>query len=119
MKPIHQLSMSIAALTLSITAGAQGLTREEVRAEWQAAHRSGDLIAMGELGLTERELRPGSYPAVVQPTRARSQVREELAQAMRAGDVPSGDVDIVRSGNRPHAQPGALTSVRAHAGSLD
>ena len=95
MKSMHKPFLLVAALTLASAAQAQSLTREEVRAEMEAASRGGDLIAIGDLGRNENELRPGRYPVAAQqggPTRA--QVREELAQALRAGDYQVGDIGL-------------------------
>ena len=40
------------------------LSRAQVNAELREAIRTGNISAGGELGLTQRELHPGLYPAV-------------------------------------------------------
>jgi hypothetical protein len=81
---------------LCIGAQAQtAVTRDQVRSEWAAAVRAGDVAPAGE-GMTLREMYPGRYakaPAVVAKTRA--EVKSELAEAVRTGDImASGEAGL-------------------------
>ena len=88
----------ISAITLALatlTAGhavAQGLTREQVKAELAEAVRTGDIVVNHETGQKANELNPGLYPAkpVVQGS-TREQVKAELREAIRTGDILSND----------------------------
>jgi hypothetical protein len=63
-------------------------SRDQVRAEWQAAQRSGDFVVNAETGQTARQADPAHYaaaPAVI--TKSRREVRSETLQAIRAGDM--------------------------------
>ena len=63
-------------------------TRAEVNGELTKARRTGDLLAIGESGLTSYELDPQAYPPrPVAPAKSRVQVRGELAEAVRNGDL--------------------------------
>jgi len=67
---------------------ADGRTRAEVRAEFEAARRSGDLLADGESSLRQNELHPSMFPQrTVVASKTRAQVRAELAEAQRNGDI--------------------------------
>lgn len=115
MKSMHKLSLLVAALALASAAGAQSLTREQVRAELDAASRSGDLMAAGDLGLKENELNPGRYPAVAQePGKTRAQVREELAQALGSGDYQVGESGLTQQELHP-GHPAGMTGTRTRA----
>lgn len=63
-------------------------TREQVRAEWEAAQRSGDFVVNAETGLTAREADPVHYaPQPHIATKTRKEVRAETLQAIRSGDI--------------------------------
>ena len=65
-------------------------SREQVRAEWLAAQRSGDFVVNAETGQTAREANPKRYPQPAKAaadTKTRQQVRAETVQAIRSGDV--------------------------------
>jgi hypothetical protein len=73
-------------------ASAQGLSRAQVEAQLATAIRNGDMMAPGDLGLTERQLNPSRFPP--QPVvagKTRAQVQAELASAIRNGDMLVGD----------------------------
>jgi hypothetical protein len=58
---------------VEITASAQGLTREQVKAELMEAIRTGDIPAGGDSSLKRNELFPQAYPRAArapQPTAA-------------------------------------------------
>lgn len=62
--------------------------REQVRAEWLAAQRSGNFVVNAETGQTARDADPAHYtvaPTVI--TKSRREVRTETLQAIRAGDI--------------------------------
>ena len=65
------------------------LTREQVKAEFAEAVRTGDIMSnRGGQKLNERF--PDRYPAKqVQSTLTREQVKAELAEAVRTGDIMS------------------------------
>ena len=55
-------TIALAGLTIAGTSMAQGLTREQVRAELAQAVAQGTLIADGQTGATFRDLSPTLYP---------------------------------------------------------
>jgi len=62
--------------------------RAEVRAEFEAARQSGELLADGESSLKLNELHPSSYPQrTAASAKTRAQVLAELAEAQRTGDI--------------------------------
>jgi hypothetical protein len=76
----------------SVASAEEAKTRAEVKAELAAAMHNGDMLANGELGLTQRELRPDLYPSPPVVGETRSQVKSELASAIRDGDmIAAGD----------------------------
>jgi hypothetical protein len=64
-----------------------GTTREQVRAEYEAARRAGDVLAPGESGLTLRELHPENYPAPRAATKSRAAEVAEVQEARSTGDL--------------------------------
>lgn len=92
------IALAVAAL---ITGHAQaadtGKTREQVRAELAEAQRTGDIVASKDMGTDEyasgagrklNELNPAAYPAKPAVAgKTREQVRAELAEAQRTGDI--------------------------------
>lgn len=68
---------------------ASGKTRAEVRAETLQALHNGDVIAAGELGLTERQLAHGRAAETGNTTVTRAEVKRELADS-RNGQVIAG-----------------------------
>lgn len=78
------------------TVAAVGKTRAEVKAELAEARRNGDLIADSESGLRFNQLYPEQYAVTrvaaqggeaVAQGKTRAQVKAELAQAIRNGDL--------------------------------
>ncbi len=64
-----------------------GVTREQVKAEFAEAVRTGNITTNGERGLQLNELYPSLYPAKpVQASVTREQVKAELVAALRTGD---------------------------------
>lgn len=81
-------ALIIASGLIAGTPSFAAVTSEQVRAEFTAAIRSGDLMASGELSAKLNELYPGRYPAKqVQASVTREQVQAELATAARNGDI--------------------------------
>ncbi|MCY1545720.1 hypothetical protein D9M68_816730 [compost metagenome] len=77
-------------------AASVGKTRDEVKAELAEARRNGDLIADGETGQRFNQLYPEQYAAtrtsapaveVVAQGKTRAEVKAELAEAQRNGDL--------------------------------
>ena len=72
-----------------------GKTRAEVKAELAEAVRNGDLIADGETGAKFKDVAPATYAAAraekpattVAVGKTREQVKAELAEAIRNGDL--------------------------------
>ena len=71
-----------------------GKTRAEVKAELAEAIRNGDMVADGETGVTFKELAPARYAAAAEAAaktatlgKTRAEVKAELAEAMRNGDM--------------------------------
>jgi hypothetical protein len=91
------IALAVAALVTGHAQAADfGKTREQVRAELAQAQRTGDIAASKDQG-TEfnstsgtklNELFPAAYPAkTVVAGKTRDQVRAELAEAQRTGDI--------------------------------
>ena len=67
-------------------------TREQVRAEWMEAIRTGNRPANDETGRMRNEVNPSAYPPkVVVPCKTREQVRAELDEAKCTGNMPAPD----------------------------
>lgn len=91
MKSLNTLSLVLASAALLSSASlvqAEGLTREQVKAELADAKRNGTLIADGETGATYRDMNPDRYPALQATAgKSREQVKVELAEAQRSGTL--------------------------------
>lgn len=83
------------------------VTSEQVRAEYAAAVRSGDIMANGEISVKLNELYPGRYPAKQLPVSVtREQVQAELATAARSGDVmANGEISAKLNALYPDRYP--------------
>ena len=98
--------LSVVAIALSTLVAGHALaadpaaakTREQVRAELAEAQRNGDLVADGETGARFNEVAPAQYAAArsaapvaanvaVAQGKTREQVKAELAEAIRNGDI--------------------------------
>ena len=76
------------ATTVAASAGAQALTTNQVRAQFDEARRNGELLAPGEIGLKMNEMYPDLYPKrVAAPAKTREQVNAEFAEAARNGEL--------------------------------
>lgn len=62
-------------------------TRDQVKAEWAEAERTGNRQADGESGLLLRDLHPSLYPQGGGRGTTRDEVKAELAQAQRNGEL--------------------------------
>jgi len=81
-------------------------TRAQVKAELIAAMHNGDMIANGEAGLTQRELRPDLYPSPPVVGETRAQVKSEVAEAIRNGDmIAAGDSGLREKDLEPGRYP--------------
>jgi hypothetical protein len=88
MKRTLSIALLAVLATASLAQAQDGPTRAQSIAE---ARRNGELLAPGELGLTERQLHPERYPAAVPAIgRTRAEVRAELEEARRNGDLLAG-----------------------------
>jgi ribosomal protein L30E len=111
MKSLASVTRVIAAVALAGTAStvvqAQGLTREQVRAELAEAIRSGDYLVGGEMNLRLRDVSPGMYPNRHPSTsvKTREQVRAELAEAIRTGDIIVGEQGLTAYEQNPSRYP--------------
>ena len=90
------------AFAADTTTADGGKTRADVIAEMAEARRTGDIMASTEttinFGNTTaaklNEVFPSRYPAVAAvPTKTRAEVRTELAEAQRTGDLPAGNLE--------------------------
>jgi len=92
-------------------------TRADVRAELEAAQRSGDLLAAGESNQKLNELYPSRYPqqrALAGNTRA--QVLAELADAQRNGELlAAGEAGLTQRELHPAMYPRAAVPMVAGA----
>ena len=80
------------SLALAATAGAalsQGaLTRDQVKAEFAEAQRTGDILGSGETSQKLNEMHPNRYPAKpLTAGKTRAEVKVEFADAQRTGDI--------------------------------
>ena len=116
MKPLP-LVLAAAVVSFAATANAQsGLTHAQAKAQLEEARRNGDLIVAGELGLKQNELRPDLYPKhTAVPGKTRQQVKEELAQAIRNGEIPVGDIGEFAYELRPELYPHRLVATKTRA----
>jgi hypothetical protein len=90
----------LACLPVAIAQAHADSSRQQVLEELARARASGDIEIAGELGGRARDRYPSLYPRTQAPGLAREAVRDELQAALRRGEVPRGDVDIV-SGRAP------------------
>jgi predicted RNase H-like HicB family nuclease len=102
-------ALLVVAISLSLCgaegAGAQGKTREQVKAELAEAIRTGD-VTFGEADRKLNEIAPQRYPAkpaVVGKTR--QQVRAELQDAVRTGDIDVGEIGLKLNEIAPQRYP--------------
>ncbi len=112
MTPLKASILFVASFAAVAAANAQsGTTTAEVRAELDAARRSGDLVVPGEIGRKESELHPVRRPSDSRDTaRTRGEVRSELAQAIRDGEIPFGEIGRTAFEMRPDLYPPRATS---------
>ena len=91
----------------------EALSRQQVRDQWAEAQRLGDVAGPGDTGLTLRELYPQRYPqAPAAVAKTRAEVKLELAQAARDGEISvAGEGQTLRE-----AHPGRYPTVLADSG---
>ena len=92
------LGLTVSALCATQAMASVSKTREQVRTELFEAIRTGDMPAPNNgmdaqgiaTGAKLNEMYPHRYPAkTAQPTKTREQVRAELFEAIRTGDMPA------------------------------
>src|SRR6476620_2342493 len=83
----RKLTLVLLLSALAGAASAQEVTRQQGESELAAAQRNGDMLAPGELGLTQRQLRPDLYPSEPVAGKTRAQVQAEVLEARRAGTL--------------------------------
>ena len=109
---MKSLQTSIALLLASTfavgAAHAQApLTREQVKAEYQDAVRTGDILAPGDSGLKLNEMYPDRYPKTAAAGKTRAQVVAEYQAAVRSGDIiRTGDLGLKENELNPQRYPG-------------
>jgi Domain of unknown function (DUF4148) len=110
MKSCNTLSLVLTSATLLASATlvqAEGLTREQVKAELAEAQRKGSLISDDQTGATYRDLNPDRYPSLVAPSvKSRDQVKAELQEAQRDGTlIANEDTGATLRELAPHRFP--------------
>jgi hypothetical protein len=101
-------SLSIVLLALAATASLAQAQEASNRAQSiEEARRNGDLLVPGEIGLPERQLYPGRYPALrAVAGKTRAEVRAELEAARRNGELLlPGEAGITAAQATPSAYP--------------
>lgn len=103
MKTTHQLPViAVLAFAAAAAVAQTGADREQVKRDFDAARRNGELIVSAETGLTERELYPQRYPARTVASKTREQVRAEFADAQRSGQlVANGETGLTAAQLNP------------------
>jgi hypothetical protein len=107
MKFHHLVGLAVAAASGIVCDawGQDGLTREQVRAEYFQARRDG-LIPFGELGTRPIDIHPELYPRQQAGTpKTRAEVKAELESAIAAGDFTVGDSGLTAAGMDPRRYP--------------
>ena len=86
-------------------------TREQVKAELQAAIRTGDVYGGGDSGLKMNEMYPQRYPRVAPQTKSRAEVQADLAAARRDGTmVAAGEGLMTLRDEFPQRYPAAAVA---------
>ena len=84
------------------------LTREQVKAEYDEAVRTGDILAPGDSGMKLNEMYPNRYPKAVVGGKTRAQVVAEYEAAVRSGDILApGDSGMKENERYPQRYPAA------------
>lgn len=76
----------LALMSISTLSFAQSLTREQVKAEYNASVKSGDIIE-NNTGLKLNELYPNNYPKKEVVSKTREEVKNEYLQAVKSGEL--------------------------------
>jgi len=90
----------------------QPRTRADVRAEFDAARRDGELLAAGEAGPTPQAHDATRAPQATLAGKTRAQVRAELAEAQRNGELLAAG-EAAFTPRAPSAAPARVQSVVA------
>lgn len=119
MFPLRAVTTScLLSVALVTTVSAQTTkTREQVRAEFEQARRSGDVLGSGEAGLTLRELHPQTYPSAQPSPISRSGVIADLVHEQAHGDtLAAGEIGLPLNEISPRLYPSkALVAGRSRA----
>jgi hypothetical protein len=100
------VSSALASLASPAYADSAPLTREQVRDSVLQARRQGDLTTFGEASIPQRQLNPGLYPQRPEaPGRSRADVKAELLEAERNGDIATGEAGVPAYEQTPSAYP--------------
>ncbi len=108
MKVLQSSLALVLASTFAVGAahGQTPLTREQVKAEYREAVRTGDILAPGDSGLKLNEMTPDRYPKAAAVGKTRAQVVAEFEAAVRSGDiVRSGDLGMKENELDPRRYP--------------
>ncbi len=104
-----QTSLALVLASTFAAGAAHGqtpLTREQVKAEYQDAVRTGDILAPGDSGLKLNEMYPDRYPKAAATGKTRAQVVAEFEEAVRSGDIiRSGDLGLRENELHPQRYP--------------
>src|SRR3954447_16648401 len=85
--------------------------RAQVRAELDEAILSGNVLAPGEIGLPLNQQRPDRYPAAPREDgKSRNEVKSELTEALRTGDMVAGESSSRLNEVQPSAYPALVTA---------
>jgi Domain of unknown function (DUF4148) len=94
------------AFAVGAAHGQTPLTREQVKAEYRDAVRTGDILAPGDSGLKLNEMYPDRYPKAASAGKTRAQVVAEFEAAVRSGDIiRSGDLGLKENELDPQRYP--------------
>ena len=88
--PIAAALLLLAASAFHAADAQTSKTRDQVKAEWAEAVRTGNVQADGESGLLLRELHPNLYPQPVERGATRDEVKTAFAEAQRNGELLVG-----------------------------
>ena len=82
------------------------LTRDQVKAEYDDAVRTGDILAPGDSGMKLNEMYPNRYPKVTAAGKTRAQVIAEYDAAVRSGDIiANGETGMKDNERYPRRYP--------------
>jgi hypothetical protein len=96
----------VSVFTIGAAQAQTPLTRDQVKAEFEEAVRTGDLLAPGDSGTKLNELYPNRYPkAAPVGGKTRAEVVAELEAAIRSGEVINGELGLKENELHPERYP--------------